>query len=135
MDSLSAYRPQILSLFRIMTGLLLLQYGTSGYFGVPFSTAFADVKFLQWPVWYAVTIELILGFTLAIGLFTRLTAFILSGFCAAAFFLGHVFAGKEFNIIPLQNGGTTAALFCFACLYIAAAGAGPWSVDAAMGKK
>ena len=136
MDSLfTPYRPQVLSLLRIMTGLLLLQYGTSAFFGVPSSPMFANLKMLQWPFWYAAAIELVLGFTLTIGLFSRLSAFVLSGLSAAAFFIGHVFTAKGFNIIPLQNGGTTAALFCFACLYLAAAGPGPWSVDAAMGKK
>ncbi len=134
MDSfLAPYRPQILSLFRIMTGLLLFHYGTSIFFGIP--VGMPTVAFLQWPGWYAGIIELVFGFLLAIGLFSRLSAFVLSGLCAFAFFLGHVFTAKGFNIIPLQNGGVTAALFCFACLYLAAAGPGPWSVDGGLGKK
>ena len=66
-----------------------------------------------------------------VGLFTRLTAFILSGEMAFAYFLGHMFKGETPVWLPLLNGGTAAILFCFACLYLATAGGGPISVDAA----
>ncbi len=132
---LAPWRPQLLSLLRIMTGLLLLQYGTSMFLGFPFAPFTANVKFMEWPNWYAGILELIFGFTLAIGLFSRFSAFILSGLSAAAFFIGHVFTAKGFNIIPLLNGGNLATLYCFVCLYLAAAGPGPWSVDGALRKK
>lgn len=132
MDFLAPYRPQILSILRIMVGLLLFHYGTSIFFGIP--AGMPAVAFLQWPGWYAGILELVLGFLLMIGLFSRFSAFILSGLAAFAFFMGHVFTAKGFNIIPLQNGGVAATLYCFACLYLAAAGPGPWSVDAARGK-
>ena len=77
------------------------------------------------------TIELILGTLLMIGLFTRIAAFILSGEMAFAYFIGHFPRG----FFPLINNGTAAILFCFACLYLATSGGGPYSVDAAMGKK
>ena len=70
-------------------------------------------------------IELVLGALLMIGLFTRITAFILSGEMAFAYFISH--APRDF--FPLVNGGTLAILFCFACLYLATAGGGPYSVD------
>ncbi len=60
---LAPYRPQILSLFRIMTGLLLFHYGTSIFFGFP--AGMPSVAFLQFPGWYAGIIELVLGFLLA----------------------------------------------------------------------
>ncbi|MDH8639105.1 DoxX family protein, partial [Klebsiella pneumoniae] len=69
-----------------------------------------------------------------VGLFTRLTAFILSGQMAFAYFLGHMFKSGAPVWHPLNNGGTAAILFCFVCLYLASAGAGPWSVDASRGK-
>jgi len=66
-----------------------------------------------------------------LGLFTRPVAFILSGEMAFAYFLGHF--PKSFY--PVINGGTAAILFCFACLYLATSGGGPYSVDAMMQKK
>jgi putative oxidoreductase len=66
-----------------------------------------------------------------LGLFTRITAFVLSGEMAFAYFIGHFPKG----FFPLLNGGTPAILFCFACLYLAFAGGGPVSVDAAMHRK
>jgi putative oxidoreductase len=68
-------------------------------------------------------------------LWTRIAAFVLSGEMAFAYFLGHMFKTNTPVFHPLFNGGTAAILFCFACLYLATAGGGPLSVDAAMGKK
>ncbi len=70
-----------------------------------------------------------------IGLFTRIVAFILSGEMAFAYFLGHVMKTGAPVLHPLNNGGTLAIVLCFACLYIATAGGGPYSVDAIIGKK
>lgn len=128
---LEPYRPQLLSLLRIMTGLLLFQYGVAKIFKFPVLPYFANIPPL---IVTAGTIELILGALLVIGLFTRLTAFILSGQMAFAYFLGHVLKTGTPVWHPLNNGGTGAALFCFVCLYLASAGPGPWSVDAARGK-
>ena len=72
-------------------------------------------------------IELIGGALLILGLCTRPVAFVLAGEMAFAYFIGHF--PKGFH--PLINGGTLAALYCFTCLYLSTAGAGPWSVDAA----
>jgi putative oxidoreductase len=81
------------------------------------------------------TLELVLGAALMIGLFTRISAFILSGQMAFAYFLGHMFKTGEPVFLPLLNGGTPAILFCFACLYLATSGGGPLSVEAAMENK
>ena len=128
---LEPYRPQLLSLLRIMTGLLLFQYGVAKIFKFPVLPYFANIPPL---IVTAGTIELILGALLLIGLFTRLTAFILSGQMAFAYFLGHMFKSGTPVWHPLNNGGTGAALVCFVCLYLASAGPGPWSVDASRGK-
>ena len=128
---LEPYRPQLLSLLRIMTGLLMFQYGVAKILKFPVLPYFANIPPL---IVVAGTIELILGALLLIGLFTRLSAFILSGQMAFAYFLGHVFKTGTPVWHPLNNGGTGAALFCFVCLYLASAGPGPWSVDAARGK-
>jgi putative oxidoreductase len=116
-----------LSIFRIMTGLLLFQYGVAKLFKYPPVPMFAKVELMSL-YGAAGTIELIFGALLIAGLFTRLAAFILSGEMAFAYFLGHFPKG----FLPLVNGGNAAILFCFACLYLAFAGGGPWSVDAMM---
>lgn len=90
---------------------------------------FANVAVGQWPAWYAGVIELIFGTLLVIGLFSRISAFILSGLMAFAYFIGHAPRGM---FSPLANNGTLAILFCFTFLYLAAAGPGPWSADAAV---
>jgi len=76
------------------------------------------------------TLELVLGGLLMIGVCTRIVAFVLSGEMAFAYFLGHMFKDPANPVfLPLLNGGTAAILFCFACLYLATAGGGPYSVD------
>ena len=128
MTFLTPYQPQILSIFRIMSGLLLLQHGTTKILGFPASqmggvpiTSMGGI---------AGVIELVFGILLVIGLFSRLSAFILSGLTAAAYFIAHMPQG----FFPLLNGGELAALYSFGFLYLAAAGPGPWSVDAMRGQ-
>jgi putative oxidoreductase len=121
----AAYQPYLLSLFRFVTGLILFQFGVAKLF-----------KFPPVPMFEAVTpfslfgaagmFELVLGGMLMLGLLTRPAAFILSGEMACAYFIEHF--PKSF--FPLLNGGTLAIMLCFACLYLAAAGAGPLSLDA-----
>jgi putative oxidoreductase len=124
---LTTWSPRILSVLRIMAGLLILQYGTAKILGFP---AWEYAQGLEpWSLtWVAGLIELVGGALVVLGLFTRCAAFVLSGEMAFAYFLGH--ASSSF--FPIVNMGTEAALFCFVFLYIAAAGAGPWSVDAMM---
>ena len=129
---LSRYQPVLLSLFRFITGLLLLQYGIAKLFKFPVLPYFANIPPL---IWTAGAIELVLGAALMLGLFTRLAAFILSGEMAFAYFMGHMFKSGSPVFLPLVNGGTAAILFCFACLYLSAAGGGPVSIDALMGKE
>jgi len=132
MTSLSRFQPALLSLFRFITGLLLFQYGIAKIFKFPALPYFADIP----PLIYAAgALELVLGAALMIGLFTRISGFILAGEMAFAYFLGHMFKTGTPVFLPLQNGGTAAILFCFACLYLAAAGGGPISVDALVRKE
>jgi len=127
MDSfLAPWRPQLLSVLRIMAGLLVLQHGTTKYLSIPVSKmSGANPATMSGA---AGIIELVFGVLLVIGLFSRLSAFVLSGMCAVAYFYAH--AGQ--NFFPILNGGELAALYCFTFLYLAAAGPGPWSVDAVM---
>lgn len=125
---LGKWQPTALSLFRFITGLLLLQYGIAKIFKFPVIPMFANIPPL---ITTAGALELVLGALLMVGLFTRIAAFILSGEMAFAYFLGHMFRKPaEPVFLPLLNGGTASILFCFACLYLATAGGGPYSVDA-----
>ena len=125
-ESLVVWRPQALSLLRIITGLLIIQHGMAKLLGFPALPAYASVQPFSL-IGAAGFIELIGGALLILGLFTRPVAFILAGEMAFAYFIGHF--PKGFH--PLINGGTLAILYCFTCLYLSTAGAGPWSVDAA----
>jgi putative oxidoreductase len=118
-------QPYLLSLFRFITGLLLFQYGVAKLFKFPSIDMFADVTPLSlWGI--SGMIEFVLGGLLMLGLLTRLTAFILSGEMAFAYFIEHL----PHSFFPLINNGTLAILMCFACLYLASAGGGPLSLDA-----
>jgi putative oxidoreductase len=128
----ASYQPFALSLFRFITGLLLLQYGVAKIFKFPALPYFANPPPL---IVTAGAIELVLGLLLMIGLFSRLVSFILAGEMAFAYFLGHMFKTGEPVFLPLINGGTAAILFCFACLYLWTAGPGPISVDALFRKQ
>ena len=126
-QTLARFQPVALGLFRFITGLLLFQYGVAKIFKFPAIPQFADPPPL---ILTAGGLELVLGALLMLGLFTRFTAFILAGEMAFAYFLGHFPRG----FLPLINNGTAAILFCFACLYLATSGGGPYSVDAMRGK-
>jgi putative oxidoreductase len=127
---LAKWQPTALSLFRFITGLLLFQYGVAKLFKFPAIPMFAKVELMSL-YGAAGSLELILGGLLMVGLFTRPVAFILAGEMAFAYFLGHMFRDPANPVfLPLLNRGTEAILFCFACLYLATAGGGPYSVDA-----
>jgi putative oxidoreductase len=132
--TLASGEPMVLSIFRIIVGLLLFQYGVAKLLKFPVLPYFANIPPL---ITTAGALELVLGALLILGLFTRPVAFILSGEMAFAYFMGHMFkAGLAAPVvIPLLSGGNAAILFCFACLYLACAGGGPWSLDAIVRKK
>ena len=119
--------PRVLSVLRIVSAFLLIQHGSAKLLGFP-RVAFFDNLQIFSLLGVAGILELGGGVLLLIGLFTRPTAFVLSGLLAFAYFLGH--ATKGFVLVPFLNQGEAAVLFSFVFLYLAAAGAGPWSVDA-----
>jgi putative oxidoreductase len=127
---LAAAEPTVLSIFRIITGLLLFQFGVAKVLKFPIVAPFDKVA--QFSLfWDAGIIELVFGALLILGLFSRCAALILCGEMAFAYFIGHFPRG----FIPLLNNGSLAIMFCFACLYLVCAGGGPWSLDAIMRKK
>jgi putative oxidoreductase len=122
--------PMVLSIFRIVTGLLMLQFGVAKLLKFPDVPMFAKVEPLSL-FGVAGMFELIFGGLLILGLFSRVVAFVLCGEMAFAYFISHFPRG----FIPLLNNGSLAIMFCFACLFLACAGGGPWSVDAVRGKR
>ena len=120
-----AWAPRVLSILRIMTALLLLQFGMAKMLAFPVHEYLNNVPRFSLP-WFAGVLELTGGALLLIGLFTRPVAFILSGLMAFAYFIGH--APKGFY--PLLNGGNLAVELCFLFLYLACAGGGVFGLDA-----
>ncbi len=111
---------RMLSVLRIMTGLLFLEHGTQKFFAFPGpGPALTPLLVGQG------LLELVGGVLIMIGLFTRPVAFILAGDMAVAYFMAH--APKGF--FPSLNGGKLAILYCFVFLYLSVAGGGVWSVD------
>ena len=127
---LAAGEPMILSIFRIVTALLMFQFGVAKLLKFPAGTMFDKVQALSL-FGVAGMFELVFGGLLLVGLFSRLAAFILCGEMAFAYFISHFPRG----FIPLVNGGNLAIMFCFSCLLLACAGGGPLSLDAMMRKK
>jgi putative oxidoreductase len=125
----AVWTPRILGILRIVTGFLFLEHGTAKLFGVPHIAMFDGLQ-LQSLMGLAGVLELAGGLLLIIGLFTRPTAFILSGFMAVAYFMAH--APKDF--LPILNQGELAVMYCFVFIYFALAGAGAFSIDAGRGK-
>ena len=126
--SATAWAPRVLSILRIMTGLLFLQHGTTKFLGFPASDMTGVDPASMGGI--AGILELVGGALIVIGLLTRPVAFVLSGLMAAAYWIAHA----PSSFFPLLNGGELAIMYCFAFLYLAFAGPGPWSVDAARGK-
>ncbi len=122
--NLSTWSPYLLSVLRIMTGLLFLEHGSSKLLGFPPSAMSGPVHVFSM-VGFSGILELVGGVLLVVGLFTRVTAFILSGEMAVAYFMVHF----PQAFLPMVNKGELAVLYCFVFLYLAAAGGGPWSLD------
>jgi putative oxidoreductase len=129
MDFLRPYSAILLSVLRIMSGLLLLQHGTMKYLSIPVGPMSNASPYTMGGA--AGIIELVAGVLLVIGLFTRFAAFIASGMCAVAYFYAH--AGRGFY--PILNGGELAALYSFVFLYLAAAGGGSLGLDRILRKE
>ena len=131
-DRLSAYRPQLLSILRIVAGLMFMQHGLQKIFGFP-APAMMPFDILS-QMGIGGVLELVGGAMLVLGLFTRCVAFVLSGMMAVAYFQFHWNFGAA-SPFPMVNQGELAVLYCFTFLYLAAAGGGAWSVDNLLKRK
>ena len=118
-------QPVLLSVLRIVTGFLFIEHGTQKWLLFPGGTTRASVENLGG---IAGIFELVGGALIIVGLFTRPVAFVLSGVMAFAYFIAHAPQG----FWPILNKGELAVLYCFVFLYLAAAGAGPLSLDRIM---
>jgi putative oxidoreductase len=126
----AAWAPRVLSLLRIMTGLLFVQHGLAKYFQFPHVAAFDNIQFASMPG-VGGLVELVCGALVTVGLFTPIAAFLASGEMAVAYFMAHAPRG----FFPLLNGGSLAVLYCWVFFYLAFAGGGSWSLDTVMRKK
>ena len=120
----SQYTPRILGILRIITGFLFLQHGAAKLLGIPHIAMFDGLQLMSL-MGLAGVLELVGGVLILLGLFTRPTAFILSGQMAVAYFMAHAPSG----FLPILNQGELAVLYCFVFLYFSVAGAGAFSID------
>jgi putative oxidoreductase len=127
-----SWAPALLSLLRIVAALAFITAGTSKLFAVPVGMP-PDGSTATFPsqVWIGGFLEAAGGLLLLLGLFTRPVAFVLSGEMAVAYFQFH----HPQSFWPTVNGGVAAMLYCFVFLYLSAAGPGPWSIDAQLGRR
>ena len=125
-DWLQKHAAKILGITRILFGIMMACHGAQKVFGAFGGLPPGVPPFIRWG---AGSIELVGGALLAVGLFTRPAAFLLSGFMAFAYFMGH--APKGF--LPLVNQGELAVIYSWLALYIAAQGPGAWSLDGLRG--
>jgi putative oxidoreductase len=125
----AAWSPYLLSVLRIVAALEFLQHGTAKYLKFPAVKMYENFNAVS-PAGVAGFFELIGSLFLLVGLFSRFWAFFMAGVMAVGYFMVHAPRG----FYPILNGGELAILFSFVFLYIAAAGPGPWSIDAARRK-
>jgi putative oxidoreductase len=118
------YQTHVIAIFRIVIGFLFATHGAAALFGV---LGTKQVEALAWPSWWASAIQFVGGSLVMIGLGTRYAALLCSGSMAYAYFTVH----QADALLPVQNGGEKAALFCFAFLLIAFLGNGAWAVERA----
>jgi putative oxidoreductase len=123
---MKGFEAQTYAAMRIVTGFLFLWHGVQKLFGFPEGMPAGVPAFI---IWVAGPIELVGGVLVMLGLFTRWAGFLCSGQMAAAYWMAH--GSKAF--FPIANQGELAVLYCFLFLFIAAHGAGIWSVDEGRG--
>lgn len=124
--SRSPWTGRMLSILRIVAGLMFVTFGTMKLLGFPPPPPGMPPISLMSELGLAGSLETFGGVLILIGLFTRPVSFVLAGEMAVAYFQGHF----PQSFFPTTNMGTPAILYCFIFLYFVFAGAGPWSIDA-----
>jgi putative oxidoreductase len=130
MPNLDVWSPRMLSVLRILTALLFMEHGLMKLIHFPAPQPGVPDP-LPTILIAAAWIEVVGGGLIALGLFTRVAAFICSGEMAVGYFMAH--APKSFY--PAINMGEAAVLYCFVFLYLAIEGGGVWSLDALVRKR
>ncbi|WP_026421812.1 DoxX family protein [Actinokineospora inagensis] len=126
MDLFDRTKAHVLALFRIVIGFLFALHGAATLFNVLGGPKGGGVPaFGEWPGWWAAAIQLVGGALVLLGLGTRWAALVCSGSMAYAYFSVH----QSIALLPIQNGGEPAAVYCWAFLLIAFVGPGTWAVD------
>ncbi|MGK2865294.1 MAG: DoxX family protein [Mycobacterium sp.] len=120
-DPLTSRVPTALGVFRILVGLMYAMHGTVKLFGFPSGST---VAFGAWPSWWAAVLEIVFGLLIAVGLLTRVAAFISAGVMAVAYFWKHFPDG----FWPIDNGGETAAMYSFIFALLVFTGPGALAV-------
>ena len=120
-----AWEPRVLSILRVMAGLLFMEHGLAKVFDFPPQPNHRPYVLLTLVPGLAGILEALGGLLITLGLYTRIVAFLLSGEMAFAYFMSHAPRG----FFPLLNNGDTAILYCFVFLYLWVAGGGSWSLD------
>lgn len=124
--SISSWQPRALAILRIVTGLTFMAHGVIKLFGFP-DGAEPGQQAIASLMGVGGILEVVGGLLIILGLFTRPTAFILSGMMAVAYWMFHAPSSPY----PAVNGGDAAILFCFIFLYLVTSGPGAWSLDGA----
>jgi putative oxidoreductase len=124
LDRVSKYAPEVLSIARIVIGLLFLEHGTSKLLDFPHGPVQPAMGSL---LWVQGILELVGGVLFTVGFLTRPVAFILAGDMAVAYFMAHWPKG----VFPMLNGGDAAILYCFVFLIYFVSGGGRWAADGA----
>lgn len=122
LNRVSKYAPEMLSIARIVIGLLFLEHGLSKLFDFPHGPVQPTMGSL---IWFQGIIEIVGGALFTVGFLTRPVAFILAGDMAFAYFMAHAPKGN----FPMLNGGDAAILYCFIFLVYFCVGPGRWAVD------
>lgn len=127
---LNRVQPWVLAAFRVVVGFLFFCHGAStlfGWFVAPYGGQTADIG--AWPSWWAALIEFVAGAAIILGVGTRTAAFLGSGAMAVAYFWMHQGDG----LLPIQNDGDSAVLFCWALLLLVFFGPGRLALSSVLG--
>jgi putative oxidoreductase len=119
------WEPRMLSILRIMVGLLFMEHGLAKLLDFPHQPNHVAYTLFTVNPGLQGLLELVGGLLLTLGLFTRCVAFVLAGDMAVAYFMVHAPRG----FFPLLNGGELAIVYSFVFLYFWVAGGGEWSLD------
>ena len=123
-----AWEPRVLSILRIVVGLLILQYDMQKIFNFPPHFHLRAFHLFTVVPGLVGIIELVGGILIVLGLFTRPVAFLLFGDMVFVYFISHAPRGF-FSIVIGGNDSKLAILYCLIFLYLSLVGAGGWSLD------